>query len=241
MKIRYRQTGLTLVEILIALLLGAFLIGGILQIFSSSKQTNRMEENLSRMQENARFAMDRIARDVRQAGYRECLTAAIVPITGTNGATNAPDRITLQQSTGDCVPPAAVAPVTETTTYSIQAGASGRPSLFRATAPAAAVELVEGIQNMQILYGEDLDMIPATGISTDYVANRYVAFGTAGLNRARVVSIRISLLVSSMDDNLIPTIANTFPYNGTNIAIVPPDRRLRRVFTSTIAARNRLP
>ncbi len=237
---------MTLVEIMIALLLGAFLIGGVLQIFSGSKQTNQMQENLSRMQENARFAMDRITRDVRQAGYRECFTVAgLVPINGTNGAVNAPDTIILQQSTGDCIPPAAVAPVTTTTTYSIQLGGNNRPALFKRVSPPAAAaaptEFVEGIENMQILYGEDLDMIPATGISTDYVANRYVAFGTAGLLMARVVSIRISLLVSSMDDNLIPTTAaaNRYAYNGTN-NIAPNDRRLRRVFTSTIALRNRL-
>ncbi len=238
MKTKFSQHGMTLVEILIALLLGAFLIGGVLEIFSSSKQTSKMQENLSRIQENARFAMNSITRDVRQAGYRECLTAALTPISGTNGAGNAQDSITLEQSTGACG-----APVTANTRYTIQTGASGRLSLFKRERPpaaAVAVELVEDIQNMQVLYGEDTNMDSATGISTDYVANRYVAFGTAGLNMARVVSIRISFLVSSMDDNLTPTTANTFPYNGANIAIAPPDRRLRRVFTSTIAVRNRL-
>lgn len=237
MKTSDYQTGLTLVEILIALLLGIFLIGGVLQIFSNTKQTSKMQENLSRIQENARFAMDRIARDVRQAGYRECLTVAgLVPISGTNGAANAPDTISLQQSNGICGATTIV-----TTAYTIQTGASGRLSLFRSISPAAAVELVEDIQNMQILYGEDLNMDPATGRSTDFVPNRYVAFGTAGLNMARVVSIRISLLVSSMDDNLIPTTAaaNRYAYNGNN-SIAPNDRRLRRVFTSTIAVRNRL-
>ncbi|MDT8372197.1 MAG: PilW family protein, partial [Gammaproteobacteria bacterium] len=57
-----------------------------------------------------------------------------------------------------------------------------------------AVELIEGIENMQILYGEDTD--------ADNTANYYVPAGTGGLNMNQVVSIRISLLVRSMDDNL---------------------------------------
>ncbi|TAL47465.1 MAG: pilus assembly protein PilW, partial [Methylovulum sp.] len=59
------QTGMTLIEILIAMLLGVFLIGGVIQIFISTKQTYRMQEGLSRLQENGRFAMDFITKDVR--------------------------------------------------------------------------------------------------------------------------------------------------------------------------------
>ena len=57
---------------MIAMLLGIFLIGGVVQIFLSSKQTYRMQENLSRIQENGRFAMDFIAQDIRMAGSLGC-------------------------------------------------------------------------------------------------------------------------------------------------------------------------
>jgi len=53
----------------------------------------------------------------------------------------------------------------------------------------------------------------------------------------QVVSIRISLLVRSMDDNLT-LVPRAYTYNGTTTT--PADRRLRRVFSSTIAVRNRL-
>ena len=66
------QRGLTLVELMIAMLLGLFLLGGLLQIFISSKQTYRMQEGLSRLQENGRFAIDFMARDIRLAGYKGC-------------------------------------------------------------------------------------------------------------------------------------------------------------------------
>ena len=74
MKNKRYQTGMTLIEIMIALLIGAFLLGGVLQIFINSKQTYRMQENLSRLQENGRFAMEFLARDIRMAGYWGCIS-----------------------------------------------------------------------------------------------------------------------------------------------------------------------
>lgn len=66
------QQGLTLVELMIAMLLGLFLLGGLLQIFISSRHTSTMQEGLSRLQENGRFAIDFLARDIRLAGYKGC-------------------------------------------------------------------------------------------------------------------------------------------------------------------------
>lgn len=63
------QYGFTLIEIMVALIIGLFLAVGVAQIFVSTKGTNRMQENLSRMQENARFAMSFISSDIRQAGF----------------------------------------------------------------------------------------------------------------------------------------------------------------------------
>ncbi len=75
------QRGLTLIEIMIALLIGVFLTVGILQIFASSKQAYRLQENLSRLQENGRFAIDFITKDVRMAGFAGCMSKATVAIT----------------------------------------------------------------------------------------------------------------------------------------------------------------
>ncbi len=66
------QRGMTLIEIMIALLIGVFLIGGILQIFLGTKRSYRMQENLSVLQENARFASEFISNDLRIPGYQGC-------------------------------------------------------------------------------------------------------------------------------------------------------------------------
>ncbi len=65
------QKGLTLIEMLVALTLGLFVIASILQIFASTKQAYLLEEQNSRLQENGRFALDFLSRYIRMAGYRE--------------------------------------------------------------------------------------------------------------------------------------------------------------------------
>lgn len=65
------QRGFTLVELMIATLLGVLVTGGVIQIFISAKQAYRLQENLSRLQENGRMAMDRMAFDIRMAGYAD--------------------------------------------------------------------------------------------------------------------------------------------------------------------------
>lgn len=67
-----KQAGLTLVELMIAITLGMILTYGVIEIYASSKQTYRTQDGLSRMQESARFALDFIARDIRNSGYIGC-------------------------------------------------------------------------------------------------------------------------------------------------------------------------
>lgn len=67
-----QQKGLSLVEIMITLAISSLLITGMVQVFSQSKASYQLQEGLGRMQENARFALDFLARDIRQAGYIGC-------------------------------------------------------------------------------------------------------------------------------------------------------------------------
>lgn len=64
------QRGLTIVELMVGLVIGLLLLGGVFQIYLSSNQTYRSTDALSRMQENARFAMDFLQADIREAGYK---------------------------------------------------------------------------------------------------------------------------------------------------------------------------
>jgi len=77
----HRQRGLSLVEIMVALAVGVVLLTGVIQIYASTKATYRMQDNLARLQENGRFALSFLTRDVRMAGYHGCTNFG--PITNT--------------------------------------------------------------------------------------------------------------------------------------------------------------
>lgn len=75
---RKRQIGVTLVELMIAMLLGLVLVAGIIQIFTGNRATYEFTDSLGRIQENARFTLDHIAHDARMAGFKGCLADVAV-------------------------------------------------------------------------------------------------------------------------------------------------------------------
>lgn len=66
-QVRRTQTGLTMVELLVALAVGSFLMIGAVQIFNQSRQAFVINESIARVQETAQFAMDTVEADLRMA------------------------------------------------------------------------------------------------------------------------------------------------------------------------------
>jgi type IV pilus assembly protein PilW len=66
------QRGFSLVELMVALVLGLLVIGGVGGVFLSQRELYRQNENLARMQENARYAFEVMARSLREAGGNLC-------------------------------------------------------------------------------------------------------------------------------------------------------------------------
>jgi len=320
-----KQRGLSLIELMIAITLGLFITAGLIQLFISSKQSYRIQENLSRVQENGRFAMELLATDIRMAGYWGCLGSTetiqnnLAPydsngdgqtdgiyesildaIVATNGdGLNNSDSISVNRVT----PPSAA--IVETATnksaalkvtsgsglekndivmaidcisgdlfqitndptvsgasdqdelahdsgaamkagnatinfqkiystdakihkirnieYYISQNPGGHPALYRRLNGNRGQELVEGIENMQILYAID-------------TTNAYIPF-TTGLDLSNAISVRLSFLAATLEDNIATESSSTSMGTYTS----PNDRKIRRIFTSTIALRNRLP
>jgi type IV pilus assembly protein PilW len=111
-----RQHGLTLIEIMVALTLGLILLAGVLQIMASNKQTFRVQEGLSEVQENGRTAIRLLSEDIRLADFWGCGSQSLnftdnldetdddgyiefnpgQGLWGNEGAAGAPDTITIQ-------------------------------------------------------------------------------------------------------------------------------------------------
>jgi Tfp pilus assembly protein PilW len=60
---------MTLIELMTALAIGAFLMLGAVTVFMQSRTTFRINESVARMQENARFAIDALEPEIRMANY----------------------------------------------------------------------------------------------------------------------------------------------------------------------------
>lgn len=126
-------------------------------------------------------------------------------------------------------------------TYYVDNNVFGSPALYRGalsvssgSAILEAQELVEGVENLQITYGVDSD---ADGDADYYVPADTNGDGTEDLDVTEVVAIRVSLLMRSIEDNVLGSV-QTYSYNGASVTAT--DRRLRKVFTATITLRNRV-
>ncbi len=332
------QSGLTLVEVLVAMVIGLFLLTGIVQAYLSHRVSYTFSEAISRIQENGRFALDTMTQDLRVAGFFGCAIfdpldtstlvnnlnpagvgydAAIHDFIGLgrlggteNDGLNGSDSVsvrgpkpnqvtvhppynvstsaTIHVTTNDSIQPGDIVMVTncrgadifqvtnktastkasqqavvhntgsgspgnynpdsciggnahclsqtygsdssmfelQAVTYSIAVGASGEPALWRSQ-DGVNVELIDGIEQMQVLYGVDTD--------ADNFANQYVV-STAVTDMLTVTSIRLMLLVRSESASVTED-AQVYNYNG--VSTTAADQRLRQVFSTTIALRNR--
>jgi type IV pilus assembly protein PilW len=251
----YRQTGFTLVEIMVAITIGLVMIAGILQVSLANKESNRLQRNMGYVQENMRTAMELLGRDLRMAGHYIddnpaariltppapfkapsliTTTAVNAPITADGGGANS-DQVTLVYevptiASTDCLgqPPVNIGGNFFVENHYFIAN----QRLMCGGSDAAPQPLVDNVENLQILYGENTDGNPLT-------VNRYVGPQVADMNN--VVSVRIGMRFTSREQ-VRPT-ADTNAYALLDAAAftpsaVAPDRRLRREITSTIFLRN---
>jgi type II secretory pathway pseudopilin PulG len=68
---------MTLIELMVALAIGSFLMIGAITVFMQSRTTFRINESVARLQENARFAIDILEPDVRMAQYFGLMTRPV--------------------------------------------------------------------------------------------------------------------------------------------------------------------
>jgi type IV pilus assembly protein PilW len=109
---------------------------------------------------------------------------------------------------------------------SVRAPATER-SLWVKVDDQAPVQVVENVEDMQLLFGEDTD--------ADFVPNLFRTADTV-TNWNNVLAVQVSLLLrgAGTQDNQVIT-----PYTYNGAAVTPADRRLRRVYSATIHLRNR--
>jgi len=238
----HRQQGFSLIELMIAMTISLILMAGVGQIYLGTKASYNLQNGLSRLQENARFALDILSHNIGQSGYTTNL-GSIDAINSANTLENqsentglgftqltgtASDIIEINyDSTTDCLGNATAG--TATDRYYI----NNSTLMCLGNGSVTPGVLAEGIDNMQLLYGEDTDNDEDTDI-----ANVFVNAGNV-TNWDNVKSVSVALLVSTTEsigtastDTNTHILLNTPPIGPLN------DNMLRRVFNTTILVRN---
>jgi type IV pilus assembly protein PilW len=223
------QRGFGLMEVLVGLSVGIFLLGAVSYLFLGSRQLDRAQGDLSRMQESGRIALEILGRPIRQAGARSdvAVTFSGTAIAATEGASGAPDTITVSydaQEGGEvnCLGNTiAAGPVI----YAFSVDTANK-ALLCGDGTGATVVAMDNIENMQITYGVDADH---NGAIESYVT-------ADGLSADQVAAVRVSLLVAGPTEAVVATNAQTYTYDGASVT--KSDRFLRHVYTSTFTVRN---
>ncbi len=66
------SSGFTLIELMVAMLLGLVVIGGVVSVFLANQRSYRTNQALGDVQDGSRIAFEMMARDIRDAGLTGC-------------------------------------------------------------------------------------------------------------------------------------------------------------------------
>lgn len=240
-QITTRQDGLSLVELMVALVLGLLITGAALQMLLTNRTTLTTQQSTSETEENGRYALDFILKDIRKAGMRPGTMAGTIgtPIVGVNGANNDEISVTYVVDSANLNAPAAdcngtaITGINPTITNRYYVD-SGRLMCLGSGSPTPGV-VIDGVDVFQVLYG--IDGNTDGNIAVTQWINTPAATNT-------VIAVRVGLLVHS--DNTLPNLPEPMAIDvlgqvslAANSATLN-DGRIRRLFVGSTLLRNNL-
>lgn len=80
--------GFTLIELMVAMLLGLIVIAGVVSVFLAGQQSYRTNQALGDVQDSSRIAFELMARDIRDAGLNGCDNSGRIANVLVNGPNN---------------------------------------------------------------------------------------------------------------------------------------------------------
>ena len=178
------QRGVTLIELLVALVITSFLMAGVYQVVVRQGRVYSAQEQVVDVQQSVRVAMDHMVRDIRMAGYdNDSSTSRIViPDPVTTGSS----QLSLSYE------------YDETTEHTVTYRLNGDQLAKQLTATTdtgvsnSTEEIVlEGVESLDFSYGLDTD--------NDGVVNTWVP---AGGVTSKVIAIRVRLSARPLSSDL---------------------------------------
>lgn len=253
-----RQGGLGLAEVLVAMAIGLVLVGGISYLLMGSKWVSRTQDEVSRMQESGRNAMEALGKAIRQAGFVLDVDQPMAgdPMVGTDSAGALPDTLTISHDpawVADATVPPNPVKGSELNCEGVQVTSNNTPDPITGVRPANTntVNYAFSVAGGQLLCKADTSN-PAVGgkVVADNIEDMQITYGIGNgaeivqkyvtaptaTEWAHVNAVRISLLVRGPSAGLVPGNSQTYFYNGANVTST--DGHLRQVYTSTFTVRN---
>ncbi len=201
-----RQSGVTLVELMISLLLGLLIAIGLATLFSQNKRSFYQNEDLARMVEDGRYALEELARDISMAGfYAELSSPTWLVDMNLNGAPGCRAASAVTTNWANPGLKVSAGPPAVTWTYAMfprsaeafTAEQGGIAVANNATAANAALEFpcLAGLANIRagsdVFFSKRVAGAPATALTANrvYVARRGSAVGVLALGSTITASI----------------------------------------------------
>lgn len=222
---KVQQRGFTLVELMVAMLIGLILTLAALQVFLTNQRTFALQQALSELNEDGQLAIRYMVADIRRAGQGDDILGVIEPVwlaqASEGGAGN--DTLAIQYWGMDTCTGEQFADFTLVESrYSVSNGE------LQCTSNGRTVSLLTGVDSFQALYGIDTandgEMGPIQFVNADDLAADSI-----------VVAIRVGLLVSSDSFNQGTAAQN---YWVLDQQVNTNDDLLRRVYSTTVQLRN---
>ncbi len=226
------QGGFTIVELMIAGLLGIILTAGVIQLFIGSNRNYSLQDELANVQEDGRFALIFLENEIQRGGWINDFNREVPPAVDlTNSSDGVSDRVAvsyaLPPDSRDCNG-AVVADGLIVNQFYV-GGASGEELMCLGNGGGSAQPLIDGVKNFQVLYG-----VETNGTCPDGAVNQYMTrdqINAAGGDSV-IVSVRVALLIGSEDDVLSAPESHTHDLLDTQMTT--NDKLAYRTFQQTI-------
>ena len=211
-----RQRGFTLIELMIALLIALFLIGGLLTLVQAMKSTSISQSGMSQLQDNERMAMTLMTDVIQSTGYfpnpagpggntaassfpvSGAFTFAGQALVGAGSFTDAApgNSISVRYLTSgtdniiNCTGSTSSVAATFVNTFSVDANGNLICTLIVNGAPSAPVPLINGLNSLNILYGVQTNPSVSNSSVDTYLDATAV---NSGNYWNKVISVKITL------------------------------------------------
>lgn len=178
------ETGFTLLELMIAMAIGLFVIGATYGVFTMQNKTLGNQEQIAETQQSARAAMDMMVKEIRMAGHDPLGTAGAGIVSA--GADSINFTLDITSSYGTDEPDGDIADPNENITYSLYTSDGIQKLGRKSTAGASNQPLAENVQSLGFQY---------------YDANGSVTADTASIRR---IQVTITVRTAKPDPNYTP-------------------------------------